>query len=542
MSRLTAAVAAFVLAAGPAAAQAPAGADTLLAAVATPGTTALLVEHATRADVQAHLVRLLAHPRADVRAAATRVLLAVGIRGLVPRLTGALQAEVSRDTFAELTRAVAILGGPAEDETLVASWARLGPDAAPGAVAFARIRGAAALTALPAVRRLPSRAVAAFVEAARPDAAAIDALLARSATEGDAVVFEAGLAAAKAARLQPAPARLAAGLAADRPPDLRLAAATATLTTWTGEAPLAAELIAGLGLDAPLGDDTEGVDAAIIRELAARLAGRRAVPGALWRAQIEAPGVLLAGLLDSKGVQDLLTSTERRAVRRSLPNSGREGPPAPLPPGPGQIAVQLLDSYPQGFVPGVIAATGCDLAKARRQGIGAGAGELVMRRDGRPASIAPLDTGIKDAACVQATRVLLMTHVADAPPAGDNERRVAVVPFDDEYLTCRESPDDGLDGPRHTGPARITPPKKTRHVNPIYPETAQRAGVQGLVVLDAIIGGAGCVGRLRVVRGLDPRLDLAALLAVMRWRFSPTLVDGRPMPVTMTVTVQFSLR
>lgn len=152
MSRWLALLTALVLGGSPAAAQTPPTVEALLAADPTPGTTALLVEHATRADVQAHLVRQLAHPGTDVRAAAARVILAMGIRGLVPQLASTLQAEGSGDTAAELTRAVVILGGPEQDEMVVASWARLGPDAAPAAIAFARVRGPAALGGFPASR------------------------------------------------------------------------------------------------------------------------------------------------------------------------------------------------------------------------------------------------------------------------------------------------------------------------------------------------------------------------------------------------------
>lgn len=541
MSRLTAALAALVLATGQAEAQTPPTADTLIAAEATPGTAALLVEHAMRADVQLHLARLLAHPRADVRAAAARVILAVGAGGLLPRLTSALQTEVSRDTFAELTRAVAILGGPALDESLVASWARLGPDAAPAAIAFARVRGPAALGALDAVRSLPPRAVASFVEAARPDAATLDRLLEAAVTTPAPAVFRAGLAAARAGRLQPAEARLVAGLAADRPAEMRLEAARAALTGWTGESALAPALVAALSHPAPFADDPTSLDSVVMRELADRLAGRRPSTGAAWRDQVEAPGPLLAGLLASKGVQGLLAPRELRHLQRALPHVGRGAPPDLAPAAPA-AAVQLLDSYPPGFIPGVLAATGCDIGKASRQGIGAGAGELDLRADGRPSRIAPIDTGVTATGCDHATRVLLMTHVADRPPAAGPERRIAVVPFDGDYLTCRASQDEELAEAVTMGAARITPPRKTRHVNPVYPDAARRAGVEGIVVLDATIGAGGCVGRLSVVRGVDPRLDLAALLAVMRWRFSPTLVDGRPAAVVMTATVQFSLQ
>lgn len=543
MSRLLTVLVALVACRSPAAAQPPLTVEALLAADPTPGTTALLVEHATRADVQAHLARQLAHSRTDVRAAAARVMLAMGMRGLVPRLVSALQAEGSADTAAELTRAVALLGGPEQDEAVVASWARLGPDAALAAIAFARVRGTAALGALPRLGVLPPRAIGAFVESTRPDAATIDRLLEQAVAAGDLPVFRGALAAARLQQHPPADARLIAALGADRPPEMRLEAARASLSGWTGEAALPPGLVAGLSLAAPLGAGATDVDAAVVRELAARLAGRREPPGEVWRAQIEEPGMLLASLLaSSNGVQGLLTSQELRRVRRALPQMRRQGPPEALPPAPGQLAVQLLDSYPRGFVPAVVAATGCDLARARGQGLGAGAGDLILRRDGRSASVTLLDTGVSQTACGHATRVLLMTHVTDTPPAAGNERRIAVMPFDDEYLTCRESETDDFASAVSAGAARVTPPKKTRHVNPIYPATAQRGGVQGVVVLESTIGAGGCVGRLHVVRGVDPRLDLAALLAVMRWRFSPTLLDGRPVPVIMTVTVQFTLR
>jgi TonB family protein len=86
----------------------------------------------------------------------------------------------------------------------------------------------------------------------------------------------------------------------------------------------------------------------------------------------------------------------------------------------------------------------------------------------------------------------------------------------------------------------VAPPKKTRHVPPVYPPEAQQAHVQGLVIIEATIGEDGKVRDARVLRSI-PLLDQAAIDAVRQWEFTPTLVNGVPVPVVMTVTVNFSM-
>jgi TonB family protein len=68
------------------------------------------------------------------------------------------------------------------------------------------------------------------------------------------------------------------------------------------------------------------------------------------------------------------------------------------------------------------------------------------------------------------------------------------------------------------------------------------AGRDGVVSLDAIIGEDGAVTSVRVLSGdVHPDFAIAAVDAVRQWRFSPTLLNGRPIEVVMTVTVGFSL-
>jgi len=88
---------------------------------------------------------------------------------------------------------------------------------------------------------------------------------------------------------------------------------------------------------------------------------------------------------------------------------------------------------------------------------------------------------------------------------------------------------------------RIKEPTKVRHVPPVYPTMAQQAHVEGIVIIEAIIGVDGRVKEARVLRS-KPLLDQAALDAVKQWVFTPTMLNGVPVPVIMTVTVNFMLK
>jgi protein TonB len=95
------------------------------------------------------------------------------------------------------------------------------------------------------------------------------------------------------------------------------------------------------------------------------------------------------------------------------------------------------------------------------------------------------------------------------------------------------------DGAVRVGGA-VKTPLKLRDVKPVYPPEAQANRVQGVVIIEARIEGDGLVSAARVLRSI-PMLDDAALEAVKQWAFQPTLLNGAPVPVVMTVTVQFSL-
>jgi TonB family protein len=87
----------------------------------------------------------------------------------------------------------------------------------------------------------------------------------------------------------------------------------------------------------------------------------------------------------------------------------------------------------------------------------------------------------------------------------------------------------------------IKEPRKIKDVRPVYPDDALAARIQGVVILEAVIAPSGSVSDARVLRSV-PGLDQAAVDAVRQWEFTPTLLNGVPVAVIMTVTVNFTLR
>ena len=104
-----------------------------------------------------------------------------------------------------------------------------------------------------------------------------------------------------------------------------------------------------------------------------------------------------------------------------------------------------------------------------------------------------------------------------------------------------------MPAPRVTGPpppvrvgGGVVEPRKIHDVRPVYPAIAQASRREGLVILEAVIAEDGTVRDVRVLRSVA-LLDQAAMDAVRQWRFTPTLLSGQPVPVVLTVTVNFKL-
>ncbi|MEO7156849.1 MAG: energy transducer TonB [Vicinamibacterales bacterium] len=86
---------------------------------------------------------------------------------------------------------------------------------------------------------------------------------------------------------------------------------------------------------------------------------------------------------------------------------------------------------------------------------------------------------------------------------------------------------------------QVRPPVKIKDVAPVYPAIAQSARVSGDVVIEATIDEDGNVADAKVVKSV-PLLDQAALNAVQQWKYRPSMRDGKPTAVVMTITVKFA--
>ena len=75
----------------------------------------------------------------------------------------------------------------------------------------------------------------------------------------------------------------------------------------------------------------------------------------------------------------------------------------------------------------------------------------------------------------------------------------------------------------------IPAPRKLKNVHPVYPADAIAQQVQGVVVIEAIVDVDGTVSEAKILRSAGI-LDQAALDAVRQWQFTPTLLNGQPVP------------
>jgi periplasmic protein TonB len=86
----------------------------------------------------------------------------------------------------------------------------------------------------------------------------------------------------------------------------------------------------------------------------------------------------------------------------------------------------------------------------------------------------------------------------------------------------------------------LEPSKLIYKVNPVYPPLAAKAHVSGTVVLEAVLNEEGSVSTIKVLSGHVFLVD-AAVQAVKQWKYSPTIMNGEPVPIIATVTVIFRL-
>lgn len=112
----------------------------------------------------------------------------------------------------------------------------------------------------------------------------------------------------------------------------------------------------------------------------------------------------------------------------------------------------------------------------------------------------------------------------------------------EEVDVVADGPETGRKPTRLRLGGDIEAPKLITRVQPAYPAAAKGAGVQGTVILHAIVGMDGKPLSLRVMnKDVDPDLARASVEAVSQWRYLPTLLNGEPIEVDTTIKVNFKL-
>ena len=91
-------------------------------------------------------------------------------------------------------------------------------------------------------------------------------------------------------------------------------------------------------------------------------------------------------------------------------------------------------------------------------------------------------------------------------------------------------------------PGAFTPPKRVKGSPAVYPESAARAGAQGLVRLECLIKDSGKVEACRITQKVRPAIDQAAEEAIRHWKYEPARVKEEPTSIVAEFVMIFSLR
>jgi periplasmic protein TonB len=108
-----------------------------------------------------------------------------------------------------------------------------------------------------------------------------------------------------------------------------------------------------------------------------------------------------------------------------------------------------------------------------------------------------------------------------------------------------EAPPEPEPAPAPSGPLRVggnvKAPVVVDRADPVYTETARKARVQGVVIVEAIIDKQGNVDNVKIVKGLPGGLSEEAMKAVRKWKFKPGTMNGVPVATIFNLTVNFQM-
>jgi TonB family protein len=152
---------------------------------------------------------------------------------------------------------------------------------------------------------------------------------------------------------------------------------------------------------------------------------------------------------------------------------------------------------------------------------------------------------VKDAIVLRSVPLLDQAAIAAVrqwvyePLMIDGQAREAVFTVTVRFTLDAEKAEGQGEGPGATGEVLV--PTLIKKVDPVYPEAARKAGIQGVVLLEATTDEQGNVVKVRVQKSI-PELDQAAIEALRQWKYEPFIIEGKPKGVVFTVTVRFALK
>jgi TonB family protein len=115
-------------------------------------------------------------------------------------------------------------------------------------------------------------------------------------------------------------------------------------------------------------------------------------------------------------------------------------------------------------------------------------------------------------------------------------RKAVTIKSDHVAVDARELEAAGI------APGVFTPPRRVKGAAPTFPESAARAGAQGLVRLQCLIRDSGAVEACRTVQSVYPAIDRAAAEAIRRWKYEPARVENEPKSIVAQFVMIFSLQ
>jgi TonB family protein len=515
--------------------------ESLLRQPVSPGVVALTVPHVKDPRVPAMWAAALTDERPPVRATAARVIGVAGAVGLRPALKDAFQKETDDAAALEQAAALAVVSPPAEDDELLA--AARPAFAKDVALALARIRGPAVRPHLGRISTLGLGADAArqfFVQATRGGREDTSEMSRAAIGTADPVLIEGLFAASRASAFSVPVGAIETALSS---PDPRLTAAACwhlALSTVAG-VPMPPALATAAQTAAQRSASSGGDGAAFACDMSSRTLGRKAAAPAPWVEHLGGDAIALpVDLMEDSRILAKLTDAEVASLSMRLTGTpdrlaevrrgdARRRTAATVGPGRGMRLAS-------GFTPGLLADT-LRVAGCAPDGGSFAGGEIVYGADGRPREIRMIDTGLRPACRPAAGALLALSRPAAQRPPDPSSPQVLLLDLSSEAIACADEPAPA-GAPRSPG-GKIKEPRKVRHVKPVYPPDAEAMHVRGPVIVEAILGQSGCVRSAEVLSAPDGRLAWSALRAVSQWAYSPALLDGTPVPVVMTVTVNY---